>query len=95
MLKLKEKLKELMVANDLSLKELSLRSGVPLQTLHNWISGQMPRNILQLKKVAVYFKITLDDLVFEEVKRVNINNVKGIPDGEYELVLRPVRRVSN
>lgn len=49
-----------------SCSELSRRTGVPKQTLHNWLKGRVPRRIEQIKQVANVFEITVDDLCFRD-----------------------------
>lgn len=46
--------------------ELSRQTGVPKQTLHNWLKGRVPRRINQLKSVAECLEITVDDLCFSD-----------------------------
>lgn len=45
--------------------QLSRATGIPPQNLNNWVSGQEPRGLDKLKKVADYFEISLDDLYFD------------------------------
>lgn len=63
-MKLRIILKELMSASDLSQVKLSRLTGIPPQTLNNWLNGQEPRRIAQVKIVAAYFEVSLDYLLF-------------------------------
>lgn len=66
-IKLKSILKELIYEKDITAAQLARATKVPPQTLNNWLSGQMPRNLDQLKAVADYFQVSLDYLIFGEV----------------------------
>jgi transcriptional regulator with XRE-family HTH domain len=87
-------LKELMSAQGLTLKQLSFKCGVPVQTLHNWQCGQMPRSLIQVKSVARVLAVSVDYLVFGEERSLDIRGLYPIPDGHYEVILRPLRRSS-
>jgi len=61
---LAKNLQYLLKKNKMTLAALSRETGVPPQTLHNWICGAEPRSIRQLKRVASYFLTTIDTLCF-------------------------------
>lgn len=48
----------------LTLPELARKSGVSRHTLFGWSSGQKPRDIAQLHKVATVLQTTVDHLCF-------------------------------
>lgn len=91
-MELKVNLKKLLAEKNLKVTQLSRSCGVPLQTLHNWLSGQPPRNITQVKAVARYFNVTLDFLLFGE-RPVSITDYKDkIEAGVFEVILIPYPR---
>lgn len=88
-MQLPKRLRELMRHHDLTIAKLSQRTGIPVNTLHNWLAGQAPRNISQIKSVADLFNVSIDFLVFG--KETNIEP-HVIPDllksGHVEIILR-------
>lgn len=50
----------------ISAAELSRRTGVPKQTISDWLSGSQPRKMDLLKKVADEFGVSITDLCFGE-----------------------------
>ena len=90
-------LKELSEERGITISMLSKKTGVPQQTLHNWISGVEPKNLTQVKKVADFFEVSLDYLCFgKEVKKPDdITSYRDeINAGVFEVVLRRVKRKS-
>jgi len=78
----------------ITISALSRRTGIPQQTLHNWITGVEPRSLVQVKKVAVFFNTSIDYLCFgvEAMKPDDITSYKdGINTGVFEVVLRRVK----
>ncbi|MCT4642495.1 MAG: helix-turn-helix domain-containing protein [Bacteriovoracaceae bacterium] len=63
---LTKNLKELLYKNSMTMAQLSRVTGIPPQTLNNWMAGQEPRGLDKLKKVSDYFCITLDELCFKK-----------------------------
>jgi transcriptional regulator with XRE-family HTH domain len=61
---LKEELTSLLNFKNWTCSELSRQTGVPKQTIHNWLKGRIPRRIQQLKLVAQSLNVTLDELCF-------------------------------
>jgi hypothetical protein len=51
-----------------TLTELSRRSNIPIQTLHNWAAGAIPRDIRQVRRLAVETKLSMEQLCFEDLK---------------------------
>lgn len=60
-----KKLKALLKSHNLSVTELANRTNVPRSTIQQWISGTAP-NIYQVEKVASYFNVSIDELVFDK-----------------------------
>ena len=57
-------LNELIHSKSITMAQLSRETGIPPQTLNNWMAGQEPRGLNKLKRVADYFEISLDQLCF-------------------------------
>lgn len=84
-IKLKSILKELIHEKDITAVHLARSTKVPPQTLNNWLSGQMPRNLDQLKAVADYFQVSLDYLIYGsksegELSNSDTHSVRAIGD---------------
>jgi transcriptional regulator with XRE-family HTH domain len=89
-------LKTLIDQRGLTVSQLARASGVNQKTLYNWMIHQKPRNIEQVKKVADYFKVSVDHLCFGP-SRIALTDILGTDDfhaGEYEVIIRPIRRKS-
>jgi transcriptional regulator with XRE-family HTH domain len=61
---LSKNLKKLLSDKGLTASELSRSASVPTSTIANWLAGQPPRNIEQVYKVARFFSISIEFLVF-------------------------------
>jgi len=48
----------------LTASQLARKSGVPNQTLSDWLAGRRPRNLDQVQKVAAALNTTIDHLVY-------------------------------
>ena len=89
-------LKMLLRNNNLTATQLARATKVPVQTIHNWIHGQEPRSFKQIKKIADYFELTVDELVYSPAgKAFRVGPIKEfieeINAGVFEVVLRKVR----
>lgn len=94
-IKVKTILKNLLYEKDISAAKLARATGVPPQTINNWLSGQEPRNLTQLKKVADYFEITVDYLVYgtkQSIKEPIDEYRDEINAGTFEVVLRRIKK---
>lgn len=85
-------LKRILKDKDMTVAQLSRKTKVPSQTLNNWLAGLEPRNIGQVKSVAQFFEITIDELVFGDVKKSYVNTLDQYSDeifaGVFDVVLR-------
>lgn len=59
---LAQNLKYLMEQKGLTLTRLSKETGIPKQTIHNWLCGARPGRIEQVFEIAKYFKVSLEEL---------------------------------
>ena len=67
-IRLKENLKFLFYKLDTYQAEVARRAGVPRQVLCDWTAGTMPRDPVKAKAVANVLGVSLDDLLFAELK---------------------------
>lgn len=90
-------LRRLLIENDMTAAQLARATGIAPQTINNWLGGQEPRKLNQLKKVADYFEITLDELVYGASSKAKeqellIEYADEINAGTFEVVLRKVKK---
>lgn len=93
--KLKQNLKKLLHDKDMTAAQLSRATSIAPQTLNNWLSGQEPRGLIQLKKVADYFGLTIDELAFGPISKIpNKYDERSIPEiinaGKFEVILKKI-----
>jgi len=63
---LDKNLKRLMKENALSMRTLSQKVDLPVSTIHGWLHGAAPKSIMDLKRVAHYFHLSVDELCFND-----------------------------
>ncbi len=86
-------LKRLLRENDMTIAQLSRKLSIPRQTLDNWLTGQEPRSLKQVKRVAEYFGVSLDYLCFGEEGKDKIQDYgEEINAGVFEVVLRRIKK---
>ena len=92
-------LKQLLKRKDMTVAQLSRATAIPPQTLNNWLSGQEPRKLSQVKIVADYFGVSLDELLYKieipEQRKINTDIrefSEEINAGIFEVVLRRVKK---
>ena len=59
-------LQKYLKSNNFSLKELSEALDVPSSTVHGWLNGIVPKNIVTLKKISNFLNCSIDELCFGE-----------------------------
>lgn len=101
-IKIKTILKNLLHENDLTAAQLARATKIPPQTINNWLSGQEPRSLNQIKAVADHFGISVDYLVYgSSIKKscLKENLIEPIAQfeeeinaGVFEVVLRRVKK---
>jgi len=90
-MKLKDQLKTLIEGERLTISRLSKETKVPVQTLHNWLSGMEPRSLKQVRKVADYFEVSIDYLCFaiEPKPKESLGDFEEeIFAGKFDVILR-------
>ena len=93
-IKIKTILKRLLSEHNCTAAQLARSTSVPPQTINNWLSGQMPGNLDQLKAIADHFKVSLDFLVYGDENRQKIfeSYRDEINAGTFEVILRKTQR---
>ncbi len=100
-MKLKENLKALMEANGITLTELSKRTNVPKQTIHNWLCGTEPKSLNQIRAIATFFKLSIEELCYGDEKKKTQKKHEPNPieehedeirAGVFEVVLRRIKK---
>ena len=93
-MKLDKILKNLVKSRGITVSLLSKRTKVPVQTLHNWLSGMEPRSLRQVRKVADFFDVTIDYICFG-IEPSKVDSLQDYSDeinaGVFEVVLRRVK----
>jgi len=95
---LKQQLKLLLRKNDLNASQLARKSGLPRQTINDWLGGSPPRDVRQVKKVADALAVSVDHLCFgsaeeSESKQTDISSLLGDEwiGGVFEMKIRRVK----
>lgn len=84
---LDKKLKSLLKSNNLSIAELAKRAGVPKTNIQQWLQGATP-NVYQVEKVATYFGLTVDELIFNRKPKSSVEELFAealIHTGHYKI----------
>lgn len=97
---LRENLRKLIVQNGMTVVHLSRSTKIPLQTIHGWLAGSEPKSLKQLKKIADFFEISIDQLCFNSpsntIKKNQKNRIEEFQDeinaGTFEVVLRRIKK---
>lgn len=95
-MRLKDNLRFLIVGKDINVSQLARFTNIPINTLHNWLNGQNPQNLEQLKKIADFFQVTIDSLCFGDRPVSSLENPiqefkEEINAGVFEVILRKVK----
>jgi transcriptional regulator with XRE-family HTH domain len=93
-IKIQTTLKQLLTEQNLSLRELAKRSGVPNSTLQEWSSNRSPKNPIQVQKVAQVLGVSMHYLIFgEEDKSEPLTKLlkEDVFSGTYEINIKRVR----
>ena len=64
---LKENLEYLLYKHNLTITGLARRTEIPKSTLHNWICGVSPKDTRKVHRLAKYFDMTIDELLFQKI----------------------------
>lgn len=83
----------------LTINRLSKLTKVPTSTLHGWLNGVSPKSLKQVRAVAEFFLVSIEQLCFEQIadacEKSSQNIVEKYGDeinaGVFEVILRPVK----
>lgn len=95
-MRIKDVLRALLKKNDLTVAQLARSVKLSNKTIHNWLQGQTPRNLDQLRKVAEYFKVSIDHLCgYQDLPRKEKTPLEqymedDIYAGKFEVILRRI-----
>jgi len=91
---LAKQLKDLLKQKDVTIAQLARATGISAKTIYQWLNGQKPRDLNQVKKVADYFGVSIDFLAFgiQSKTHNDINSFKEeINAGVFEVILRKTK----
>ena len=96
---LKQQLKLYLKIKSIKASDLARATKIPKQNISDWLAGTSPRDLTMLKKVADYFEITIDHLVFgngTSIKNTVMPNHTtdlNLPwtEGIFEIKFRPIQ----
>lgn len=95
-MQLDKQLKLLLKQKDVTVAQLARKVGVSSKTIYNWLSGQHPKDIEAVKKVADHFKVSLDFICYGESPAARNTQIEKFEDeinaGVFEVVLRRVKK---
>lgn len=99
-MKLKEQIRFYLDFKVMNATQLAKKSGVPKQSISNWLLGSIPRDVRQVKKVADVLGVSIDHLMFgsghdEDAKQLTELDEflgDGWIGGYFEVKIRRVRR---
>lgn len=92
--KIQTTLKMLLAEQNLSLRDLSKRSGVPYSTLQEWSTNRSPKNPVQIQKVASCLGVSMHYLIFgEEDKAEPLTKLlkEDVFSGTFEINIKRVK----
>ena len=87
-MKLQENLKRLIEEQRIQVSQLAATLEIANSTLHGWLNGVPPRNIIELKKLSTYFGMSLDDLCFGPLQLIQHTEKVVFALDNVELILK-------
>ena len=85
-IKIGQVLKRILNERRATLKEISEETDIPYSTLHTWLENRQPKDIIKAQKLAHYFSISLEELLFDHPGVKKHKSEDGIPEGSLKLV---------
>ncbi|MDA9189511.1 helix-turn-helix domain-containing protein [bacterium] len=93
-MEISKQLEQLLRLKGMNISQLAREVGVSSKTLHNWTTGQKPRDIDQVKRVADFFRVSIDELCFglqaNTSKDSFENHRDEIDAGVYRVILQKI-----
>lgn len=71
-----------------SVASVAKKLGINKSTLHNWQNGVLPQGLPSLLKVARYFNVSVNDLIFGKEKNSILHQVSL--EEKYEIIIRKI-----
>jgi transcriptional regulator with XRE-family HTH domain len=93
---LAKNLEKYMQTNNLSLNEFAQELDEATSTVHGWLNGIPPKNVLTIKKIAHILGMTMDELCFERIekniqaKSLSTDLVIKVGQKSFKIVLEPL-----
>ena len=89
-------LRKVMKERGVTLKELSLASGVSISTLSEWGQNRVPKNPIQIKAVANALGVSMHFLLFGEVdqhEKVSVSKIlqQEVVSGAFEITIKRLK----
>ena len=89
-------LRSLLRARGLTLKKVSVQTGIPYSTLHTWLENRQPKDIVKVRALAAYLGVGLHYLLFGENEKLEVAPAaielptRSVEDlsGVYEVIIR-------
>ena len=94
-MKFSKNLNNYLESKKLSIKELAESLKVPSLTVHGWLNGIPPKNILTLKKIALHLNCTIDELCFDDKidnGHIDPDLVISLGQISYRIVLKRIEK---
>lgn len=86
-------LRKILAERNIKPSQLAKATGISVQTLHNWLGGQAPRKIDQVKLVADHLHLSLDFLLYGVHAPESVESVQQqIDAGVYRVILIPEKK---
>ena len=94
-IKIGQVLKRVLSERRTTLKEVSEITKIPYSTLHTWLENRQPKDIVKAQKLAHYFSISLEELLFDhpEIKKHKgseaiLGEDLKLLEGHFEVIIR-------
>lgn len=83
-----ENLNKLMAARGLTLTQTAHQLGICKSSLHNYCNGVLPTTVVTIQKIADFFKVSLDVLLYGENFESLSIQILGEVEGEYIVTVK-------
>ncbi len=93
LLTISKNLQKYMDSKNLSLLELSEMLGEPSSTVHGWLNGIAPKNIVTLRKIAHLLGLSIEELCFNEItksRHLDSDLTINIGGKSFKLLFKPL-----
>ena len=99
-LKLGQILSRILKERKITLRQISAATGVPTSTLGEWTNNRQPRNLINIKKVALFLGVSLNFLLFGEFDEFEKQTQRSelhhnLLSGTYEITLRKIKLMNS